>query len=137
MRKQDDLGVKAALGAFAFLAASVLVLVWANSWMPFSHLDKSPLIIRNYLALSGLLSTTTLLLSVYLAYTYLKLYWEVKSKFALGILVSVFAFTLYSLVSNPLFLLLVRIGRGSIFLSLVPTAFAAIALATLAWVSSK
>ena len=137
MKKQKKSGVKAALGALAFLAASVIVLVWANSLMPFSRLDTSPLIIRNYLALSGLLSTVTLLLAVYLAYTYLKLYWEVKSRFALGILVSVFAFTLYALVSNPLFLMLVRIGRGSIFLSVVPTAFAAIALATLAWVSSK
>lgn len=136
-KKNNDLTLKAMLGALAFLVSSIIILILANSIMPFSRFDKSPMIMQNYAVVKGVISILTLALSMYLTFIYLKVYLEVKSKFALGILVSVFAFTLFALVSNPFIHLFIQLGRGSMFLSIIPMIFATIGMATLAWVSSK
>jgi len=128
------------LGTFAIVIATLALFLLVDSLTPFERMERNPPfeLMQNWFMISSALASAVLALSLYLIYTYLKDYIELKSKFTLGILLAVFSFMLFAITSNPVlhrFLGLDRGGMGPF--SLMPLLFAAISLAILAWISSK
>lgn len=86
-----------------------------------------------HLAISSLM----LLFSLYLLFTYIKDYLQLKSRFTLGLLIAVFSFMLFAISANPVLHVFLGVYGNKGLFSLIPYLFATISLAILVWVSSK
>ena len=136
-RETNNLTLKAAVGAVASVILSVAILIFTNALFPFSRADRSFEIMQNYFLLNSTLAFAALCLSIYLMFIYLKDYLKLKSKFTLGILLAIFSFMLFAITSTPLLHMLFGMYGRMGLSSLTPLLFATIALAVLAWTSSK
>ncbi len=83
------------------------------------------------------LSTIMVLLSLYLLFTYIKDYLQLRTKFTIGLIVSIFSFMLFAISANPILHVFLGVYGGRGIFSVVPYLFATISLAVLVWVSSK
>ncbi|VVC02435.1 Uncharacterised protein [Candidatus Burarchaeum australiense] len=137
--KSNNLALKAALWTAAIVLVVLTLLLVADSQFSFRRMERNPPfeLMQNWFLISGALASAVFALSLYLIYIYLKDYFELKSKFTLGVLFAVVAFMLFALTSNPALLGAFGIERGMGPFSLLPMLFAVISLAILAWISSK
>ena len=126
----------AAGATIVIVAISVLAVLFANVLFPLSRLIP-PYTSEWLMLLRTLLALITLGLSSYLIFIYLRDYLELRSGFTLALLISIIAFMLYALTSNPWVHTACGVSPTSDIFTLIPMAFATIALAILAWVSSK
>ena len=152
---KNNLALKAGMGTVLIVLLAIGILLAVNMAFAFRDIDQrighevpapggelpSAMPFNQsmdpFFMVSTAISSVMLLLSIYLVYTYLKDYMELKSHFTLGVLSAVIAFMLFALTSNPLLHFFLGVyGRFGIF-QMVPYVFATISLAILAWVSSK
>ena len=137
-KEQNNNVLKALFGALGILVLSIVLLLLFNLVVPFQRFNPNWLV-RNYFVISILFTSLVGILSLYLIFIYLKDYFELKSKFTLGIILTATSFLLFAITSNPLlckFLGVYGKGGGGLF-SLIPMCFALISLAVLVWISSK
>ncbi|MFA4946388.1 MAG: hypothetical protein WC607_02490 [Candidatus Micrarchaeia archaeon] len=137
MKKEEKVKGKAAFGTAAALALVFMIMSTADRFIPFSP-ERNPAL-RGYpfAANSMLFSFIILGLTVYLTYIYLKDYLVLRSRFTLAILFAVFAFMVYAVASNPLVQMFFGIGESMSVLVIIQPVLIAVALAALAWASSK
>jgi len=146
--------LKAGIGTLLIVLFSVGILLAANMMFAFRDIDErigprdqcqprpapgevAPRSPDLFFMIGAVASTLMLLLSVYLVYTYLKDYMELKSAFTLGVLSAVVAFMLFALTANPMLHSFFGVyGRFGV-MQIIPYVFATVSLAILAWVSSK
>ncbi|MBI5225473.1 hypothetical protein HY989_06400 [Candidatus Micrarchaeota archaeon] len=135
-RKRADFASKAILGTIAMMLISLLMVYFSAMLIPrgmMMHEDE-------WFTARIFASFANLLLIAYLFYVYLKDYMELRSKFTLGLLAFLFAFSFHAFISNPLVLfnLGIRFGAGGggpfAFASMMFTGFA---LLVLAWISEQ
>lgn len=133
-KEKADYTLEAALGTVAIAVVLVALLFTANLLFPFR---RQPFGEEIFFITANFLSLTTFLLSAYLTFVYLKDYLELRSRFTFGILLVIISLMMFALTSNPfVHVLLAVYGVRGIFPA-VPYLFATIALAILAWISSK
>ena len=116
------------------------IFVVFDSAMPFRHLGSRAEVaelLQNIFLLHIGLSTAMILLSLYLLFTYLKDYLQLKSKFTLGLLIVVFSFMLFAISTNPALHIFLGVYGSKGLFNMVPYVFATVALAVLVWISSK
>ena len=118
------------IGIFFVADALVPVKGWENR-----HELKA--LQESYLYIMSSISSIMFIISAYLVFIYLKDYLELRSRFALGILLAVVSFMLFAISSNPLLHMVFRLPDKSGLFTLIPMIFATISLGILAWVSSK
>lgn len=152
-KEKNNIGLKAAFGTLLIVLLSVGILFAANMAFAFRDMGRgmehvapegtapsegfTPPSPDPFFIIGTVTSSLMLLLSIYLVYTYLKDYMELKSKFTLGVLSAVIAFMLFAITSNPLLHFFFGVyGRFGVF-QMIPYVFATVSLAILAWVSSK
>lgn len=134
--------------AFLF-AISIFVVVDATSpvrqWGPPPEAEgpaimpapEGQMMIPNIFLIQLGLSTIMVLLSLYLLFTYIKDYLQLRTKFTIGLIVSIFSFMLFAISANPILHVFLGVYGGRGIFSVVPYLFATISLAVLVWVSSK
>ncbi|MFH2105994.1 MAG: hypothetical protein ABII22_01935 [Candidatus Micrarchaeota archaeon] len=134
--KKKDYSLIAASGTVAIIFIAITLFVLLNSLVRF---DRHEFFDPPTIFLIGtLLSFLAFILSIYLIFIYLKDYLELRSKFTLGILFMIVAFMLFSLTSMPPIHNLFGVyGRPGMFTMVLPSLFATLSLAILAWMSSK
>lgn len=131
---------KAATGTLVIVFMSIAIFLITNLLFPFRQMDARGEfrdIMMNSMMISAAISSTMLILSIYLIYIYLKDYFELKSRFTLGILLVVISFMLFAITSNPLLHALLGIYGNPGLFTLIPILFATISLGILAWISSS
>jgi hypothetical protein len=151
---KNNLALKAAAGTVLIILLAVGILLAANMAFAFRDIDErigppqeglpmpapgemAPHSPDLFFTAGAVTSSLMLLLSIYLVYTYLKDYLELKSHFTLGVLSAVIAFMLFAITANPLLHFFLGVyGRFGV-MQIIPYVFATISLAILAWVSSK
>jgi len=149
---KNNIGLNAAVGTLLIVLLSMGILFAANMAFAFRDIDERmgheglPMPVPGEVAphspdlffiMGAVTSSLMLLLSIYLVYTYLKDYLELKSHFTLGVLSAVIAFMLFAITANPLLHFFLGVyGRFGV-MQIIPYVFATISLAILAWVSSK
>jgi hypothetical protein len=135
-QKNNNYSLMAGLGTIAIVFVAITLFVFVNQFVPFDRhemLDASTIFM-----VGSFLSFFMFVLSIYLIFTYLKDYLELKSKFTLGILCMIISFMLFSLTSMPPIHNLFGVyGRPGLFTMVLPSVFATLSLAILAWFSSK
>ena len=135
IKEKKDYSMSALLGTFLIILISVLVFFVANFFLPFRREEMFDM--AAVFTIGTILSSAMFVLSIYLIFTYLKDYLELKSKFSLGLLIMMVALMLFSITSMPpVHGAFGVFGRPGL-LSIVPYLFATISLAILAWLSSK
>lgn len=140
MEKGNDFTFKAAVGTILALLAAVGIFVIVDAALPFRQWGmrmELAQIMQNILLLHIALSTAMILLSLYLLFTYLKDYLQLKSRFTLGLLIAVFSLMLFAISTNPILLIFLGVYGARGLFTMIPYVFATIALAILVWVSSK
>ncbi|MEW5997093.1 MAG: hypothetical protein AB1657_05915 [Candidatus Micrarchaeota archaeon] len=134
---RNNSNVKAAIATVLIAFFSVAIFIFADMLMPFRGLEDKKEFMQSGFFLVTAMSSIMLVLAVYLVYTYVKDYVELKSGFTLGVLSAVVAFMLFAITSNPLLQHFLGVyGKGGLF-QMIPLFFAMVSLAILAWVSSK
>ncbi len=151
---KNNVALKAAAGTVLIVLLSMGILFAANMAFAFRDIDErigpreecqpmpapgemAPHEPDLFFTLGTITSSLMLLLSIYLVYTYLKDYMELKSGFTLGVLSAVVAFMLFALTANPMLHFFFGVyGRFGV-MQIIPYVFATVSLAILAWVSSK
>ncbi|MFA5108185.1 MAG: hypothetical protein WC492_01480 [Candidatus Micrarchaeia archaeon] len=141
VKKENNYALKSAAITTVVVLISIFGLMFANNFMLTKRFGGGFMPPPEFLflgILSYVLSTLCLGLSVYLMFIYIKDYLELRSSFTLSIVFSLVALMLFSLTSNPMVhsMFGFNANRADIF-SFVPLFFTTIALAILAWVSSK
>ena len=121
---------------FVVVVFAFILMVLANTLFPFSQTECSAAGLYDLNFAREFLGLAVLGFSIFLLYTYVKSYFEVKSGFTLGLAVAVLSFMLFALTSSPWFQKLVGVGadRG---LTVIPMFFAMAGLAIMAWMSAK
>jgi len=138
--KVNNLALKALAGTVLALLFAVAIFLVADAIMPFRQMGPRPegTEVMPYIFMSHtFILTVMLLLSLYLLFTYLKDYLQLKSGFTLGIIFAVFSFMLFAITANPLLMVFLGVYGDRGPFQLIPYLFATIALAILGWVSSK
>ena len=141
MEKRNDFTLKAAAGSIlAFLlAVGIFVVVDAafpvRKWGPPN--PESMDLMQNVFLLQIGLSTAMILLSLYLLFTYIWDYIQLKSRFTMGVIFAVFSLMLFAVSANPVLHMFLGIFGSKGLFTVVPYLFATISLAILVWVSSK
>jgi hypothetical protein len=141
MEKRNDFTLKAMAGAILALLLAVGVFLAVDAafpvrqWGPPNPPGQD--LMQNVFLLQMGLSTAMILLSLYLLFTYLKDYLQLKSGFTLGIIFAVFSLMLFAISANPALHIFLGVYGGRGLFTLVPYLFATISLAVLVWVSSK
>ncbi|MDD5172520.1 MAG: hypothetical protein PHF60_05820 [Candidatus ainarchaeum sp.] len=138
--KINNLTLKALAGTVLALLFAVAIFIIADAIMPFREMGPGPegTDVMPYIFMAHtFLLTAMLLLSLYLLFTYLKDYLQLKSRFTLGIIFAIFSFMLFALTANPLLMVFLGVYGDRGPFQLIPYLFATIALAILGWVSSK
>ena len=131
--KKNWNGAKAFVCTLLILAGAVFTLIFYDMLMPFKRGE-----IFDFFMLHAGLSLFIIICSIWLTYTYLKDYMELKSNFTLALLFATISFMLFGLSSNPLLHMFFGLGRGPPGpSSTVPLFFAAIAMGILVWISNK
>lgn len=132
---------KAALASLGMFAIALAVLFISFRLIPAdrsTHTDIAAAI--------NLLSIIDVALLVFLLYSYVKSYLEVKSRFALGLVGFLFGLMLFTLTSNRLVLAFLGLApimqgpgpqMGVALIDIVPLVFSTIALAVLAYLSNE
>ncbi|MGV8176214.1 MAG: hypothetical protein ACP5NX_00215 [Candidatus Bilamarchaeaceae archaeon] len=134
--KANGYSVKAGVGTLAIVLISVMLMLSVDRIFSFRG-HESMLDMGAMFMIGNLLSFAMFVLSIYLTFTYLKDYLELKSSFTLGIILAVVSFMMFALTSMPAFHMLLGVyGRPGPF-NFVPYLFATISLGILAWLSSK
>ena len=136
MKKREGKTPICALMTFAIMLVAILAVLFTSSLFPLNKMFP-PQTTENLFLVKTLLSLTILGFSAYLIFIYLKDYMELKSNFTLALLLAIIAFMFFALTSNPWIHAACGVITYSDIFSIVPMAFAAIAMAILAWVSSK
>ncbi len=141
--KVNNLTIKALAGTALALMFAVAIFLIADAIMPFREMGHRPgaaegnEVMPYIFTAHTFILTVMLLLSLYLLFTYLKDYLQLKSRFTLGILSAVFSFMLFALTANPLLMVFFGVYGDRGPFQLIPYLFATIALAILGWVSSE
>jgi len=131
-----NLTIFAVIATVAIISVSLMVILFANT--AFSINTAYAAQTSEYLFfLRTLLSLIMLGFSAYLIFVYLQDYLELKNSFTLAILFSVVSFMLFALTANPVLHTACGVVPQTDLFSLIPLSFATIAMAILAWVSSK
>lgn len=140
MEKRNET-VKALGGTLLALLIAVGILFVADAVFSFRNLadtrEEAAMVMGQIFVIHTTLSFAMLLLSFYLSFIYLKDYFQLKSKFTLGLLAAVFSFMMFALTANPLIHVILGVYGGKGIFSLIPYLFATISLGILVWVSSK
>lgn len=141
--KTKNHALNAVFGTVLIVLLGVALLLVANSIFPFQKgfrgVPISKSLMLDIFIFKSALSLSVFGLSLFLTYIYLKDYLELRSRFTLGILFAVISFMMYALTSIPIlhrFFGIHPINTLGMF-DIIPLLFSAIALAILAWVSSK
>jgi len=134
--KNNGFALKALLGTFGIFAVGLLVFFIVDLIMPFGRHPGMMQIRANVFLLKIILSIAILGFSLYLIFDYLRSYLQVKNEMLLGVLLSIIAFMMFAISTNPIMQFMFRQDGNGVF-SVIPLVFAAAALGTLAWVSSK
>jgi len=132
--KNNGYAIKATVGTLAVFVFGILVFFAADLIFPFRKGPMMTPIIQNLVLLGTLLSTVALGFSLYLIYTYLKNYLEVKNELMLGLLLAVCAFMMFAISTNPI--MQHAFGQSGVF-SVIALVFACVALGALVWISAK
>jgi hypothetical protein len=136
-KEKNNSNVKAAVATLLIVFFSIAVFIVSDMLFPFRGFAERKEVLQSGFFLTAAMSSIMLVLSVYLVYTYVKDYVELKSGFTLGVLSAVVAFMFFAITSNPLLQHFLGVyGKGGLF-QMIPLFFAMLSLAILAWVSSK
>lgn len=133
---KNGFGVKALIGTIGIFVAGVLIFFVADLFVPFGRGPGMMEIMANVILIKILLSFVLLGFSTYLIFDYLKSYLQVRNEMLLGVLLAVISFMMFAISSNPIIPLVFGQRAEGVF-SVVPLVFAAAALGTLAWISTK
>jgi len=139
-KKENNVELKAIGGTLLAVFLSIAIFVVVDFVLPFRHLGSRGEFIElanNIFLIHTSISFLMIILSVYLLFTYLKDYLELKSKFTVGILLAVFSFMLFAIAANPMLHMFLGVYGGKGLFQLIPYIFATIALGMLVWVSSR
>lgn len=137
---KNNYTVKAAGLTLLIVAFCIGIFLFANMLTPFRGLESREEvreIMQSYFLITAMLSSIMLVIAIYLVFTYLKDYLELKSSFTLGILLAVVSFMLFAITANPFLHMVLGIFGDPGLFSIIPLVFATISLAILAWVSSR
>lgn len=139
--EKNNFTLKAAAGTILalLLAVGIFLVVDAaapvRKWGPPPPDSLDPM--QNVPLLQIGLSSAMILLSLYLLFTYLKDYLQLKSGFTLGVIFAVFSLMLFAISANPVLHVFLGVYGSRGLFTLVPYLFATLSLAILVWVSSK
>ncbi|MBU0527418.1 hypothetical protein KKE92_02970 [Candidatus Micrarchaeota archaeon] len=139
-KKENNITLKAIIGTMLAVFLSISIFIVVDFVVPFRQLGPrdGPMELANDIFLAHTaISFLMIALSVYLLFTYLKDYLELKSRFTIGVLLAVFSFMLFAIAANPPLHMFLGVYGGRGLFQLVPYVFATIALAILVWVSSR
>ncbi|PIT85036.1 hypothetical protein COU37_00765 [Candidatus Micrarchaeota archaeon CG10_big_fil_rev_8_21_14_0_10_45_29] len=136
-KKENNYSYMAGACTIVLIAAAIALPVIVNYFFPFKGMPMS-LEFEIYEYLRAGMTLLILGFSTFLIFTYLRDYFELKCKFTLGLLLALISFMLFAITSNPILHTAMGFnGPISGILSILPLFFATLALAILAWVSSK
>ncbi len=139
-KKEDNVKWKAMGGTILAVFLSIAIFVVVDLVVPFRQLGSRRELMElanNIFLVHTTISFLMIALSVYLLFTYLKDYLELKSKFTIGIMLAIFSFMLFAIAANPILHMFLGVYGGKGLFQLIPYVFATIALAILVWVSSR
>ncbi len=135
---KEDHTFKALAGTVLIAIGCIAMFFLVDLLVPFRRPAHWRAIFSDYLLFQILLSMLITASSLFLVYIYLKDYFELKSKFTLGILFAVISFMLFGISSNPLLMRILGINPAAMgVFSIIPLIFAAISLGILVWISNK
>ena len=139
--EKNNFTFKAAAGTILALLLAVAIFVIVDAASPIKKWGPPPPdsmdIMQSVFLLQIGLSTAMILLSLFLLFTYLKDYLQLKSGFTLGVLFAVFSLMLFAISANPILHMFLGIYGSRGLFTVVPYLFATLSLAILVWVSSK
>lgn len=132
-----DNSIKAFLASVAIIAAAALLVIAS-----FAAVPRTPLAHLEVRTAIDALSLVGMALTLFLLYTYMKSYLELRSNFTLGLILFITAIMLFVMTSSRVLLSLLGLGVPAVGLcgqtiDIVPSLFAVGALAILAYLSSK
>ena len=136
-KKEANFGYMAGACTIVIIAVAIALPVIVNYFFPFKGSPMS-LEFEIYEYLRAGMTLLILGFSTFLIFTYLRDYFELKCKFTAGLLLAILSFMMFAITSNPIMHTAMGFkGPISGILSLLPLFFATLALAIMAWVSSK
>src|SRR3989339_158838 len=98
-RKKINYSVVAGINTVAIALVALALFLFINLLFPFKRNELFDM--QATFVITSTLSLFMLILSIYLIFTYLKDYLELKSPFTLGILLMIISFMLFALSSMP------------------------------------
>ncbi|MCC7569776.1 hypothetical protein KO465_00335 [Candidatus Micrarchaeota archaeon] len=136
-KEKNNAAINAGLTTFGILVCSIVGLLLINIFIPFRRFNPVWFSVNYWMILVGL-SSLVGIFSAYLLFIYIKDYFELKSKFTIGVILAVLSLMLFAITSNPILQHTFGVfGKSGTLFSIVPMFFALTALAVLTWVSSK
>lgn len=139
--EKNNFTYRAAAGAFLALLLAVGIFLVVDAAAPVRKWGPPQPdtigIMQNVFLLQMGLSAAMIMLSLYLLFTYLKDYLQLKSAFTMGVLFAVFSLMLFAISANPVLHVFLGVYGSRGLFTLVPYVFATLSLAILVWVSSK
>ncbi len=139
-KKNNHSGMAALLGTAAIVVLGIALIYATPFVIPRHGYEGVPLV----LVLKNLFSLASILLLVYLVYAYLRSYLEIKSEFTLGLVFFLASLMLFIFATSPLLIYLLELAGGGPMMmggvgvfSVIPLVFSTLALAILAYLSTK
>lgn len=133
-RKKSNPTPLAIVGSLASVALGFAILLALDFFFPFQRGSIADLDLST---LRLVLSSVSLILSIYLIFIYLRDYLQLRAPFTLGLIAAVWALMMFALTSCPILHRFFSVGIGMGPFSIFPLFFATLALGVLAWTSSR